>query len=1248
VEPFWILLAVAFLASPLVALGLAISARRRARLLEERLLALITEQDRLEKRFEELKQDLRIYTEKTGVIPIPAPIVSAPPVSAPPVSAPPVAAPTAPPRPVAAEPPPIPQAAQAPPPPLPPRPAILSEPPPIPEAARVAAPPPAFATAPPPMPPAVPPPPAAPPKPPFDWESLVGVKLFSWVAGILFVVAAVYFLRLSIERGWLGPTARAVIGLLVGIGLVVGCELKAARRYAVTANALDGAGIAILFSTIFASHALWKLIPSFAAFLAMAVVTAAAVLLSIRRESVFIALLGLIGGFATPALLSTGEDRPFGLFGYLLLLNAGLAWVAQKKRWPVLTALATALTAAYQWGWVLKFLTAAKLPLALGIFAIFPVLTFAALALGRGEEDEGAGELFRRTATAAAVLPLFFTVYLAAVPAYGASWPLLFGFLALLDAGLFAIALWRGPQELHLAGAASTLLVVALWLAVSYRASAWPLVLAFVTLLVLLYLAAPIAAEKLGRPLTELARRAVYAAPLLLFAFPVLAQLEKRTASPATLFAVLFALLAVLAAYAIARGEGGVYFVGAFLALAAEAVWSARYLSPERLLSALAIYGVFSLFYLGVPLLARRLSRPLRPEGSVPALLLTSLALLLFLAAGPAAEASLWGLALLLAILNAGLFVEGSAARFPRLTLVGSVLSWLVIATWWATATVARFLVPALVVVAGFAMLTMGGAIWARTRLAAGEKGETAGVFDGGLALGLAGHLFLLFVAAQHTLAVPPWPLLGILVVLILAVGAAALAARRGAIHTGSMTGAGVVLVALAATAREAPWPRVAIESAAGAALLGLGFSALARRRLGADRKALWSFDLGAAAGLILAQIVALVAATGEETRLPVGLLLVAHLAFVVGLLAVAWVTERHVIAVLAVLLPFLGVFFFAERYPQPAPLERLVFAGALLFAFLAYPLALGARAKASREPYLAAILANVPFFFLARPALADLRLGNAIGLLPVAQAALLSVLLARLLKLEPPGKRTLGRLALVAGAVLAFITVAIPLQLDNEWITIGWALEAAALAWLFTRIPHRGLLAWSIALFAAAFVRLTMNRAVLEYHPRGGTPVLNWYLYTYLVVAAAFFAGARLLKATTTSAKLRGGLNAAGAVLVFLLLNVEIADYYATGPVLTFNFTSSSLAQDMTYTLGWALFAIGLLVAGVTAKSRPTRIASIVLLVATVVKAFVHDLGRLGGLYRVVSLFGLATSLALVALALQKFVLKKTEGEPS
>ena len=78
---------------------------------------------------------------------------------------------------------------------------------------------------------------------------------------------------------------------------------------------------------------------------------------------------------------------------------------------------------------------------------------------------------------------------------------------------------------------------------------------------------------------------------------------------------------------------------------------------------------------------------------------------------------------------------------------------------------------------------------------------------------------------------------------------------------------------------------------------------------------------------------------------------------------------------------------------------------------------------------------------------------------MPVVEGAVLALLLRQLLQLEPAGQRDLGRLALVAGAALAFVTVAIPLQLEQQWITIGWALEGAALAWLYRRIPHRGLL---------------------------------------------------------------------------------------------------------------------------------------------------------------------------------------------
>ena len=96
----------------------------------------------------------------------------------------------------------------------------------------------------------------------------------------------------------------------------------------------------------------------------------------------------------------------------------------------------------------------------------------------------------------------------------------------------------------------------------------------------------------------------------------------------------------------------------------------------------------------------------------------------------------------------------------------------------------------------------------------------------------------------------------------------------------------------------------------------------------------------------------------------------------------------------------------------------------------------------------------------------------------------------------------------LVAGAALAFVTVAIPLQLHHQWITIGWALEGAALAWLFSRIPHRGLFFWAVALLAVVFVRLAFNPAVFVYEPRGYR-VFNWYLYTYLVCGASLILAA-------------------------------------------------------------------------------------------------------------------------------------------
>jgi len=261
-----------------------------------------------------------------------------------------------------------------------------------------------------------------------------------------------------------------------------------------------------------------------------------------------------------------------------------------------------------------------------------------------------------------------------------------------------------------------------------------------------------------------------------------------------------------------------------------------------------------------------------------------------------------------------------------------------------------------------------------------------------------------------------------------------------------------------------------------------------------------------------------------------------------------------------------------------------------------------------------------------------------------VVEGAVLALLLRQLLALQPPGERDLGRLATVAGAALAFATVAIPLQLKNQWITIGWALEGAALSWLYRRIPHRGLLYSASALLAAVFVRLALNPAIFVYEPRG-MRVINWYLYTYLLSALAMFAAAWWLAATDdrlgkTALRPTRLLPAAGGILLFLLLNIEIADFYSTGREIMFRF-GVTLAQDLTYTIGWLVFGLGVLMAGIYLKSRSGRVTAVALIAITTCKAFLYDMGSLGGLYRVGALVGLAISLSLVAVALQKFVLQ-------
>ena len=284
----------------------------------------------------------------------------------------------------------------------------------------------------------------------------------------------------------------------------------------------------------------------------------------------------------------------------------------------------------------------------------------------------------------------------------------------------------------------------------------------------------------------------------------------------------------------------------------------------------------------------------------------------------------------------------------------------------------------------------------------------------------------------------------------------------------------------------------------------------------------------------------------------------------------------------------------------------------------------------------IAALALPLHFFLIYRVVNAAWPAFEYKGLVPALLAIPCFAVLWRLVRttaVDSPSRNTL--LALFGGVSLFFITFIFPIQFDRQWLTIGWAVESVALLALFHTIPHPGLRNVGVGLLTVCFVRLALNPWVITEYGRTGTPIWNWYLYAYGIVAAAMMFGARLLAPPRNKA---GELNippviyAFGAILAFWLLNIEIADAFsAPGSQLILNF-SGSFAQDMAYSLGWAIFAFTLLGIGFKLHNAPTRYSGMGLLMFTLLKLFLHDLWRLGGLYRIGSLIGLAVVLILVS----------------
>lgn len=332
-----------------------------------------------------------------------------------------------------------------------------------------------------------------------------------------------------------------------------------------------------------------------------------------------------------------------------------------------------------------------------------------------------------------------------------------------------------------------------------------------------------------------------------------------------------------------------------------------------------------------------------------------------------------------------------------------------------------------------------------------------------------------------------------------------------------------------------------------------------------------------------------------------------------------------------------------------------LVWYAGFSVAFTLFPFVCHVQVAERRLPWATAALAlPLHFHVIYQLCKANLPAFDYLGLVPAVCALPAFAGLVWLLKNLPAdneGRNTL--LALFGGVGLFFITLIFPIQFEKQWLTVAWALEGVALLWLFHRVPHPGLPQVGVVLLCVAFARLALNPEVFGYHARSDTPLLNWYLYTYGIVTGCLFAGARLLappRNVVRDFNVLPLLYSLGTVLAFILVNIEIADYFSEGTRTTFQLTGGGLSRekqlgrDMTYSLAWAAFAFGLLVIGFKRRISAARRAGMALLGVTLLKLFFHDLWHLGGLYRIASLIGMAVVLILVSMFYQKFLATEAE----
>jgi uncharacterized membrane protein len=188
-----------------------------------------------------------------------------------------------------------------------------------------------------------------------DLERQLGSHIFNRIGILAVLIGMAWFLKFAFDNHWIGPLGRVLIGLLVGIGLIGWSEWFRRHTYTVFSYSLKAIGSGVLYLSLWAAYSLYGLIPSGAAFAAMALVTAWNGYMAWAQDAELLAVYAMIGGFFTPVLVSTGQNHEIALFTYVLILDLVVFALVGARPWFRLMLGAFIGTQALLAGWTSAF-----------------------------------------------------------------------------------------------------------------------------------------------------------------------------------------------------------------------------------------------------------------------------------------------------------------------------------------------------------------------------------------------------------------------------------------------------------------------------------------------------------------------------------------------------------------------------------------------------------------------------------------------------------------------------------------------------------------------------------------------------------------------------------------------------------------------------------------------------------------------------------------------------------------------------